>query len=154
MRAILLIVLAGCAEPPTATVRFAPLGDPDNCAASETEILSQTSAIWIGLQQEGLTIADRCFAIEGIDRWDVVEGLLVGADLLLEDLPLNQGFDLLVMGLPAPGGCPDGDPVGAVRFCGRSTEPVVVRADGRSDVVEVIRVCPGNYSAQDCFEVR
>lgn len=154
MRTIWLLVLAGCADPPTATVRFAPLGDPDNCAASEEEILSQTSAIWLGLQREGATIADRCFATDGIDRWDGVEDLLVGADLLLEDLPLNESFDLLVMGLPAPGGCPDGEPVGAVRFCGRSSEPLIVRADGKSDVVEVIRVCPGNYSAQDCFEVR
>ncbi|MBI2894327.1 MAG: hypothetical protein HYY06_12310 [Deltaproteobacteria bacterium] len=154
MRGLWLLLVAGCADPPTATVRFAPLGDPDNCAASESAILSQTSAIWLGLQEEGVTVADRCFAIDGIDTWDAVEDVLVQADLLIEELPLNEGLDLLVMGLPAPATCPEGEPVGAVRFCGRSSEPVLIRGQGRSDIVEVLRICPENYSAQDCFEVR
>jgi hypothetical protein len=148
---IMLLALPGCADPPTAAVRFAPFDGIDNCDASEREILSGTSAVWIGLRDEtGLTVADRCLEV-GELTWDGLEERLVGADLLIEDLPLTVPLELFVMGIPAPGDCPPGDPGGGVRFCGESTESIIIRPEGGGEVVEVERRCPATYTAQQCF---
>lgn len=151
-RTVALLGLAGCAEPPTATLVFAPLGDPDNCAESEGEIAAGTASLWLGLRRDGVTIAAACVPIAGADGWKDLEDALVEAGTLVDELPLEEPLAPFVMGLPASEACDAGDPVGGIRFCARAEEAFVIDPDDGGGRVSLRRICPAAWSAQDCFD--
>lgn len=150
--ALLFVLLTACADPPTATLVFAPLGDPDNCAESEAEIASGTHALWIGLRQDGVTIESSCVDVEGATGWPDLEDVLVHGGELVSDLPLGAPLSPFVMGLPAAGACSGADPSGGIRFCARADGDVVIDAEDGGGTVELQRICPQTWSAQDCFD--
>ncbi len=147
-----LLGLAACAEPPTATLVFAPLGDPDNCAESEAEIAAGTASLWLGLRRDGATIAAACVPIASAAGWKDLEDALVDAGRLVDELPLGKPLAPFVMGLPASEACDAGDPVGGIRFCARAQQTFVIDPDDGVGRVSLRRICPAAWSAQDCFD--
>lgn len=152
MRLVLLwgLALVGCADAPAATLVFGPLGDPDNCAASEAEIVTGTESIWVGVRQDGVTIAASCVGSAGAATWAELEDALVHAGAILGDLPLGDPLEPFAMGLPGAD-CPAGDPSGGIRFCARADAPLTIDADAGGGTVALQRICPTTWSAQDCF---
>jgi hypothetical protein len=149
---LLGLVLSACAGPPTAMLVFAPLGDPDNCAASEAEIASGTASLWLGLRRDAVTIASACVPVAGATGWKDLEDALVDAGTLVADLPLGAPLAPFVMGLPPSEVCAATDPSGGIRFCARAEVAFVIDADDGGGRVEVRRICPATWSAQDCFD--
>lgn len=149
---LLGLALSACADAPAATLVFAPLGDPDNCAASEAEIASGTASLWLGLRRDGVTIAAACVPVAGAADWRDLEDALVSAGTLIDDLPLDASLAPFVMGLPASEACGSRDPSGGIRFCARAEGPFVIDADDGGGEVELRRICPATWSAQDCFD--
>ena len=146
------LLASSCAEPPAARLVFAPLGDPDNCAASETEIVTGTGFVWVGLRRDGVTIATACVPTSGATTWRQLEDALVHAGAIVGELPLGTPLSPYVMGLPGADACPEGDPTGGIRFCARAEVPFVIDADDGGGTVLVERICPSAWSTQDCFE--
>lgn len=155
MRAGLAFVLSvasvGCADAPTATLVFGPFGDPDNCVASEAAIVAGTETVWVGLRQQGVTIAGACVETADATTWADLEDALVGAGTILGDLPLGEPLEPFAMGLPGAG-CPANEPSGGIRFCARTEAPIAIDPDEGGGTVTLQRICPSTSSAADCFD--
>ena len=145
------LLVVGCADAPAARLVFAPLGDPDNCAASEAEIVTGTAFVWVGLRRDGVTIASACVPTDGATSWSDLEDALAHAGAIVDELPLGAPLSPYVMGLPAAVSCSDADPSGGIRFCARADAPFVIDAEDGGGTVAVQRICPATWSTQDCF---
>lgn len=153
MRSVLFaLLLAGCSDPPTATLVFAPLGDPDNCADSEADIAAGVADLWLGLRKDGVTVGSACVPVDGATGWRDLEDALLGADAIVDDLPLGEPLAPFVMGLPPSQTCSTSDPLGGILFCARAEDPFVIDEDDGGGEIEVRRICPAAWTAQDCFD--
>jgi hypothetical protein len=158
----LLLSVAACGDSPEVTFVFAPLGDVDNCAASEAEIAAGTGGVWIGIRQDGVTIESSCVPVRNAGAWGDIEDTLADAGALIEDLPLGVPLQPFVMGLPPGAPCTPGDPSGSILFCGRTKKDheedpgplhpdVVIDEEDGGGTVLIGRVCRAASNSELCF---
>jgi hypothetical protein len=148
------LLLAACAEPPAAVVRFEEADAESACIAQEDEWFAAVQRVWLSARAEPSeeTLALACVEAAGAASWADLETRLRGDGDLLSDVPVGPPFHLYLMAVHEDG-CPgaEGPTTGDIGFCAYTVDPVVLAA-GRDVDVRMRRHCFGLLDADACFE--